>query len=105
MIWYLEIVPRNESLQASANAHREREAVELGLPGPWSIHETRGLVIEGLMDKSALAQAAMDALLDPVLETGVIHEVVHSTTSDESAAMKVTLPESTNAPGPSAGHT
>jgi phosphoribosylformylglycinamidine synthase len=84
MIWYLEIVPRNESLQASANAHREREAVELGLQGPWSIHETRGLVIEGLMDKSALAQAAMAALLDPVLETGVIHEVGHTTAPVES---------------------
>lgn len=84
MIWYLEIVPRNKSLQASSNAHREREAVELGLPGPWSIHETRGLVIEGQIDKNALTRASMAALLDPVLETGEIHEVGRSSATSES---------------------
>lgn len=78
MIWHLEIVPRHEHLQQSADAHRAREAEELGLPGPWSIRETRGLVIEGEIDEPTLAQLAVTALLDPVLETGVIREVGHS---------------------------
>lgn len=76
MIWYLEIVPRNALIHASANAHREQEAMELGLPGPWSIHETRGLIIEGQINKSTLEGAAIAALLDPVLETGDIHEIM-----------------------------
>jgi phosphoribosylformylglycinamidine synthase len=72
MIRHLEIVPRPRSLSSASRPDRGDEARELGIPGPWIIAETRGLLIEGTLDEKSLAEAAVKALLDPVLEEGVI---------------------------------
>ncbi len=72
MIRHLEIVPRQIDPSNSASDRRCQEAEELGIPGPWQIRETRGLLIEGTLTESELAEAARKALLDPVIETGDI---------------------------------
>ncbi|MFM7741858.1 MAG: phosphoribosylformylglycinamidine synthase subunit PurL [Planctomycetota bacterium] len=74
MIWHLEITPKNSN-QTTLNRHKQTEAEELSLPGPWEIHETRGLVIEGDIDEAELARAALEVLLDPVVESAVIKPV------------------------------
>jgi phosphoribosylformylglycinamidine synthase len=74
MIWHIEIVPRN-ARQSTVNHQKQTEAEELGLPGPWVIHETRGLVIEGDIDRDELARAAVEVLIDPVVESAEINAV------------------------------
>ncbi len=72
MIRHLEIVPRQADTAVSSTDRRGQEAEELGIPGSWVVRETRGLLIEGNLTESAIAEAAQKALLDPVIETGVV---------------------------------
>ena len=106
MIRHLEIVPRQIDPSNSASDRRGQEAEELGIPGPWQIRETRGLLIEGTLSEPELAEAARKALLDPVIETGEIRTLGslagNSATGGEHVVHVLPKPGVTDPPGETA---
>jgi phosphoribosylformylglycinamidine synthase len=72
MLWHLEIQP--------APGHPDRvggrlsiEAAEAGLPGSWTIAASRGFLIEGAMTAEDVERAAREVLVDPVVESFLVH--------------------------------
>ena len=71
MLWHLQIDPA----PGRADLPGERvaaDAAELGLPGPWTVSAGRGFLIEGPVDRQAIARVAESVLVDPVVETYAI---------------------------------
>jgi phosphoribosylformylglycinamidine synthase len=67
MLWHIQIEPGPGQVDRQA-ARLEVEAVELGLPGPWSLKSSRGFLIEGDITAAEIEKAAREVLVDPVVE-------------------------------------
>ncbi|WP_435007292.1 phosphoribosylformylglycinamidine synthase subunit PurL [Tundrisphaera lichenicola] len=68
MLWHLQIDPAPGQVDL-AGRRVAADATELGLPGPWNVSASRGFLIEGAVDRSAVEQAARSVLVDPVVES------------------------------------
>ncbi|AMV38872.1 Phosphoribosylformylglycinamidine synthase 2 [Planctomyces sp. SH-PL62] len=67
MLWHLDIEPASDQPD-STGLRVAQEAVESGLPGPWSIASSRGYLVEGGLTADDLRDAARQVLVDPVVE-------------------------------------
>jgi phosphoribosylformylglycinamidine synthase len=70
-LWHIEIEPA----PGQADHVGERlalEAVEAGLPGPWTIRASRGFLVEGELSEQDLGRVAAEVLRDPVVESAVV---------------------------------
>jgi phosphoribosylformylglycinamidine synthase len=68
MLWHIQIEPAPGELDR-LGARLEVEAVELGIPGPWSLKTSRGFLIEGEITRAEIERAAGELLVDKVVET------------------------------------
>ncbi len=67
-LWHIRINPA----PGQADRHGQRlaaQAIESGLPGPWSLGTSRGFLIEGELTETELDRATRAVLVDPVVET------------------------------------
>ena len=71
MLWHIRIEPA-PSLPDSLGERLAAHAVESGLAGPWSVKTSRGFLIEGSISREQLDRAAVDVLVDPVVE---VHKI------------------------------
>jgi len=70
-LWHIRINPA----PGQTDRHGQRlaaQAIESGLPGPWSLSTSRGFLIEGEISATELDRAARLVLVDPVIETYTI---------------------------------
>ncbi len=70
-LWHIRIHPA----PSQVDRHGQRlaaQAIESGLPGPWSLETSRGFLIEGELSQTDLDRAAQLVLVDPVVETYTI---------------------------------
>ncbi|WP_435017176.1 phosphoribosylformylglycinamidine synthase subunit PurL [Tundrisphaera sp. TA3] len=72
MLWHLQIDPAPGRVDLPGQ-RVSADAAELGLPGPWKVSASRGFLIEGPLDRAAIARAAEAVLVDPVVEVFSIH--------------------------------
>ena len=68
MLWHLQIDPAPGRIDLPGQ-RVAADAAELGLPGPWTVRASRGFLIEGPVDRDAIARVAEASLVDPVVET------------------------------------
>ena len=68
MLWHLRIAPA-PGQDDREGLRLEKEARELGIPGPWRIAATRGFLIEGDLTIDDARRAGDAFLSDPVVET------------------------------------
>ncbi len=68
MLWHLQIDPAAGRIDL-AGRRVAADAAELGLPGRWEVAAARGFLIEGPVDREAIARAAEAILVDPVVES------------------------------------
>jgi phosphoribosylformylglycinamidine synthase II len=73
MLWHLEILP-SPARPDPLGQRLEADAIEAGLPGPWSISASRGYLIEGPLSRSEVEGAARQVLVDPIVETFRVHQ-------------------------------
>jgi phosphoribosylformylglycinamidine synthase len=66
------------------------EAVEAAIPGTWSIAASRGFLLEGELNEDDVTRAARQVLVDPVVETFLVHRAQE--TSGGGAALVHVLP-------------
>ena len=79
MLWHLQIDPAPGQIDL-AGRRVAADATELGLPGPWKVAASRGFLIEGPLDRMAVARAAESVLVDLAVEASSIRG------ADESGA-------------------
>jgi phosphoribosylformylglycinamidine synthase len=85
MLWHLKIEPAQGQIDTEGR-RLAREAIELGLAGPWHIAAGRGFLIEGPNQRAEVEQLASSLLVDPVVE---VVEV-------EAAGLAESIPAATN---------
>ena len=67
MLWHLQIDPAPGQIDL-AGRRVAADAAELGLSGRWKVAASRGFLIEGPLDRKAVARAAESVLVDPAVE-------------------------------------
>ncbi len=92
MLWHLQIDPAAGQIDR-AGRRVATDAIELGLPGPWSVAAGRGFLIEGAVDREALARAAVDVLVDPVVESFAIRPAAEAPRSAGAGTVVHVLPK------------
>ncbi len=92
MLWHIEIEPA----AGQADHVGERlalDAVEAGLPGPWTIRASRGFLVEGELSEEDLRRVAADVLSDPVVESAVIRRTTDPSRAGGSSTLIHVLPK------------
>ena len=68
MLWHLQIEHASGHSDPLGNRIAD-QALELGLPGPWTIRTGRGFLIEGDATRDQIETVARTILVDPELES------------------------------------
>ena len=92
MLWHLQIDPAPGRIDL-AGRRIGADAAELGMPGPWAVAASRGFLIEGSVDRSAVTNAAEAVLVDPVVESFAIRGVEEFATAGASGTIVHVLPK------------
>jgi phosphoribosylformylglycinamidine synthase len=103
MLWHLEIRP-SEGHSDAVGARLSVEAVESGIPGPWSISSSRGFLLEGALDADEANRAAGQVLVDPVVESYTLHRAQGTTHDGFTLVHVLPLPGVTDPEAESAQH-
>ena len=92
MLWHLQIDPAPGQIDL-AGRRVAADAVELGLPGPWKVAASRGFLIEGPLDRTAVTRAAEAALVDRAVESSAIRGADEFEAHDAGGTVVHVLPK------------
>ena len=92
MLWHLQIDPAPGQIDL-AGRRVAADAVELGLLGPWTVAASRGFLIEGPLDRTAVTRAAEAALVDRAVESSAIRGADEFEAHDAGGTVVHVLPK------------